>query len=115
LVVDHATGLTWQQSGSESKMNYTDAEKYIFDLNNKKFAGYGDWRLPILEEAMSLMEPDNKNGSYIDPVFDRKQTWIWTASKQSTGVAWYVNFDDCHCYGTSVINKDDSVRAVRSG
>jgi len=46
IVIDHTTGLTWQQSGSPYKSTYTDAEQYIRDeLNDQKFAGYNDWRL----------------------------------------------------------------------
>jgi hypothetical protein len=93
LVVDHATGLTWQQSGSKYYMNHADAEKYILDLNNRNFAGHNDWRLPTLEEAMALMEPKtNKDGLFIDRVFDTKQLRIWTSSKPSVGVAWLVIF-----------------------
>jgi hypothetical protein len=92
LVIDHTTGLTWQQSGSPNDMNYADAEKYIRDLNEKRFAGYNDWRLPTLEEAMSLMEPNQTGKLYLDPVFDRRQWWLWTADKYSASSAWYVHF-----------------------
>jgi len=93
LVIDHATGLTWQQAGSSNSMTYADAEKYVRDLNAKKFAGFNDWRLPTLEEAMSLMEPKPSGDLYIDPVFDRTQRWIWTADKaDSAGVAWVAHF-----------------------
>jgi len=92
LVIDHTTGLTLQQSGSPNSMVYADALKWIDDLKKKKFAGYNDWRLPTLEEAMSLMEPEKKNGGlYISEVFDRTQSWIWTADK-SGSVAWVVAF-----------------------
>ena len=61
VVVDKATGLMWQQSGSPShNMNYADAKKYIRKLNDDGFAGFKDWRLPTLEEVMSLMEPTKK-------------------------------------------------------
>ncbi|MCI0696781.1 DUF1566 domain-containing protein [candidate division KSB1 bacterium] len=71
LVVDHTTGLTWQQSGSKRGLRYTEAELYVRDLNNHRFAGYNDWHLPTLEEAMSLIEPKRKNGVlHINPVFD---------------------------------------------
>jgi len=98
LVIDHATGLTWQQSGSTGDMNLADAEESIQDLNRQKFAGYNDWRLPILEEAMSLMEPSRKNGDlYIYPVFDKAQRSIWTADKSDAGVAWVVDFNLGYC------------------
>lgn len=103
VVVDHMTGLMWQQSGSTVSANYAKAQQYIRNLNNQKFAGYVGWRLPTLEEAMSLMESTKKNGNlYIDPVFDKKQQWIWTADKQASGVAWSVNFGLGFCFYYSV-------------
>jgi hypothetical protein len=98
VVYDGATKLYWQRSGSEKALLYDDALAYIDSLNRVKFADYIDWRLPTLEEAMSLMEPEQKNvglfnvGLFIDPVFDSEQIWIWTASKQSAGRAWCVFF-----------------------
>ena len=115
LVIDHTTGLTWQQSGSTNYITYTDAEAYIRDLNRQRFAGYNDWRVPTLEEAMSLMEPQEKKGGlYTDPVFDETQRWIWTADQYSGGRAWCVLFRDGGC-GHGVIGFNYYVRAVRSG
>lgn len=112
LVIDHATGLTWQQSGTPDYITDADAKNYIHELNKKGFAGYNDWRLPTLEEAMSLMEPSKKHGHlYIDPVFDKTQWWIWTADKTPAGVAWVVNFYDGGGYDDLYGN--DVARAVR--
>lgn len=115
LVNDHVTGLTWQQSGSPSSMNYTDAEKYIRELNTQKFAGFSDWRLPTLEEVMSLMMPQkSSDGLYIDSVFDKSQSSIWTVDKSDpSGVAWLVSFYFGLCFLTGA--SDFNVRAVRSG
>ncbi len=113
LIVDYVTGLTWQQSGSEDQMSYEKAKSYIAGLTRNNFGGYNDWRLPTLEETMSLMEREKQNGDlYIDPAFDRKQGWIWTADTESAIVAWVVNFAYGICLSRSV---DDSryVRAVR--
>lgn len=112
VVIDHASGLMWQQSGSKGYMTYKEAEKYIQGINTEKFAGYDDWRLPTLEEAMSLMKPTrNKDGLYIDPSFDKKQRYIWTSDTYSTLSVWVVNFGrgSCGNGGDNVF-----VRAVRS-
>ncbi len=98
LIVDQASGLTWQQSGSDDYMSYPEAEKYGTKLNRDKFAGYDNWRLPTLEEGMSLMESSKKNKDlYIDPVFDVKQRWIWTADGYSKNASWVVGFNFGHC------------------
>lgn len=115
IVIDHATRLMWQQSGSDKPMTFADAEKHIQKLNREKFAGFNNWRLPTLEETLSLMEPTKRNGDiHIDPVFDKTQRWIWTADKESSGVAWIVSFGDGYCdYDAAYY--DVFVRAVRAG
>ena len=113
VILDRATGLLWQQSDSSEYMTLADAQKYVDDLNRQKFAGYSDWRLPTLEEAMSLMEPAKNRDLYIDAKFDAKQRWIWTSDIYSAGRTWDVDFDDGFC-GLYAIGLDYSVRAVRS-
>ena len=79
-------------------MVYPDAEKYVDALNSQRFAGYTDWRLPTLDEAMSLMESEEKNGALrIDSVFDETQTKIWTADQSSAGGVWQVDFSNGTC------------------
>ena len=92
VVIDHGTGLTWQQAGS-SEAGLKQAHNYIRELNRDNHAGYTDWRLPTLEEAMSLMEPRvNEHALFINPLFDNKQNCIWTADKESASRAWGVDF-----------------------
>lgn len=113
LVVDYITGLTWQQSGSEQQLPYKQVQSYIAGLIQENFGGYSDWRMPTLEETMSLMEWEKQNGDlYIDPAFDRRQGWIWTADTESATVAWVVNFSYGICLSRP-INDNRFVRAVR--
>ncbi len=115
IIIDLTTSLMWQQSGSPNSMIYEKAEAYITDLNRQKFAGFSDWRLPTLEEAMSLMEPKkNKAGLYIDERFDAKQWWIWTADKYEGGSSrWFVSFANGLCHYWHLIDYDFFVRGVR--
>lgn len=114
VVFDAATGLWWQQSGSEGSIKYVEAEKFVRKLCNDKFAGFDDWRLPTLEEAMSLMEKEKMNGDlYIDPVFDKAQRWVWTSDGTPAGDVWIVNFLDGDCRSLLVHYHGSYVRAVR--
>ena len=115
IVFDKATNLMWQQGGSNNEMIINHAKQYIAELNRINFAGYSDWRLPTLEEAMSLMEPEkNSSDLHIDSVFDSKQKYIWTNNQinDSKRRRWAVYFN----YGDSIlaVHYNRYVRAVRS-
>ena len=113
IVIDHTTGLTWQQRGRES-INYEGAKSYVIRLNKEGYGGFHDWRLPTLEEAMSLMEPvkNEDNQLFIDPTFDSAQRFIWTVDKPHAPGVWVVGFAGGSCYGFHVSTRL-YVRAVR--
>lgn len=116
VIVDETSGLMWQKGGSTNSMRYEIAKKWVGNLNNEKFAGYKNWRLPTLVEAMSLMEKTETNGgSYIDPIFDELQSHLWT-SDMVMGESWawvvYFHFGECLNYEFS---SNNYVRAVRFG
>lgn len=107
IIFDEASGLIWQKYGSSKRMNFVDSKKWIEKLNHDGFESFKNWRLPTLEEAMSLMEPEQKNGDlYIDPIFDKTQRYIWTSDLiKGESRSWIVNFDHGSCgYGYSHIN-----------
>jgi len=93
VVIDHATGLMWHQSGSNNYMRWNNAKDWIRNLNYRGYADYQDWRLPTLEEAVSLLESGRWNNNlYITTVFNEEQWGIWTGDKNSSGGVWSVYF-----------------------
>lgn len=111
---DSATGLRWQYGGSPDWMTFEEAQNYIAQLNREGFSGHSDWRLPTLEEAMSLMEPKKKHDQLnINTVFDRTQASIWTEDKTPSGDMWIANFSNGSCTDYNVRYGDHFVRAVR--
>lgn len=96
LVVDYNTGLTWQRLGSDDTLYYEEAQDYMNTLNQKRFAGYTNWRLPTIPELMSLLEPKkHPDGLYLDPIFNTHQRACWSIDlvKNLSKVAWNVDFD----------------------
>jgi len=91
VVIDHATGLMWLQSGSKEYMQWNAANGWVRKLNTLKYAGYSDWRLPTIEEAASLLEPGKTNALHIDPIFDKEQWGIWSGDKHGSNT-WSVYF-----------------------
>jgi hypothetical protein len=93
IVTDHATGLIWHQSGSSDFMTVNEAFKWISELNCTQYAGINNWRLPTLEEALSLLENQKMNGNlYIDPAFDAWQWCILTGDTLTLNKNWLVAF-----------------------
>jgi len=93
VIVDHASGLIWHQSGSEDFLNLTEASEWLNNLNRNNYAEINTWRLPTLEEALSLMENQKMNGNfYIDPVFDTWQWCILTGDSLGLTKSWLVAF-----------------------
>jgi hypothetical protein len=94
-VTDQATGLMWQKSGSPGPLDNRGAKRYIKQLNNQRFAGYSDWRMPTVEELASLLARKSNSGIYLNPVFDIQQVSCWTVdpSADPSG-GWVVSFQN---------------------
>ena len=117
FVIDETTGLMWQRGVSGKISNREDVIEYINRLNRDNFSGFNNWRLPTLEELMSLMEPkQNKDGVYIDDLFYNQQIYIWSRDTLETAPrVWAVSFYLAECYSMRVrANSLSGVRFVRS-
>jgi len=112
VIYDATTSLTWQATTELPQLSWEQAQAYVDTLT---YAGFDDWRLPTLEEAMSLMEPKkNEHGLHIDPMFDSMQRWMWTADKFSASRAWFVYFVYGYCFFFNIAsNSNVYVLAVR--
>ena len=94
LVLDAATGLAWQQAGSEYPLTWHQAADYVESLNQQQYAGYHHWRLPTVNELMSLLtETPHGEDFCIAPIFDPCQRALWSCDRRSFTAAWYVSVD----------------------
>ena len=112
-VIDHATGLMWQKSGSDFKY-LEDVQEYVQELNKKRFVGYNDWRFPTIDELISLINPEKQsNNLHIDTIFDKKQRWCWSSDTRTFRGAFSLTFNGGKVHWTYEFS-GRYVRAVRS-
>jgi len=114
VIVDHATGLMWQKNGSGEGIQGSEATAYVEKANGKQPAKLADWRLPTLEEAISV-NAVNKNGHFhLDRVFDGSAApFIWTADISSADRRWMVYYAD-GCCQTEKLSFHAYIRLVRN-
>lgn len=145
-VTDRTTGLMWRQcsegfSGSGCQQGQVRLFNWqeVLALNNSSFAGYHDWRVPTLEELLSLVfcsngKPAseergttcsgkaNNNGDYQSPTIYQtafpgtrpRGHWSSSSYEPNHNFAWIVGFSS----GDHVPHAKDAwsvVRLVRVG
>lgn len=105
-VKDKRTGLLWQQAGSDYPLTWHEAHDYVAALNAEEAGGADGWRLPTIEEIMSLLTQIPRAGDLcMAPIFSPTQRWLWSCDRSSFVAAWYadvelgyVAWQDFSCY-----------------
>ncbi|MEN8153881.1 MAG: protein kinase [Acidobacteriota bacterium] len=115
VVNDRATGLMWHQRGSFKPMSLSKAKEWIKMLNRVGYGGFRNWKLPTLEEAMSLLERRKWYGNlHIYKVFSSVQKAIWTGDTDDENESnWIVSFSKGKLRSTSLFMNRSYVRPVR--
>jgi serine/threonine-protein kinase len=84
--LDRCTGLVW---GPVSPWPMTWDEGAAF-VAREAVAEEG-WRLPTVEEAVSLLRPGQELGEFCHRPFGDRYLWLWTADRRSFTSAWFVD------------------------
>jgi len=93
-ILDLLTGRVWQVAGSPYPVNWDNAGRYIQNLNSQNFAGHDNWRLPTIDELLTLVTrtPHGKD-LCVEPIFDQNQKWLWSCDRRSYTAGWYVSME----------------------
>ncbi len=114
VLVDQRTSLMWQRHGVDIGST-RHMQRKIKELNEENFAGFSDWRLPTMEEAMSLMEPvKNNKDIYLNPCFSKEQPFIFVDAQRKPGGYWFVDFKQGRAFWSSGTIPGGFGRLVRS-
>lgn len=108
VVLDAATGLTWQKSGSPATKTWQEALAYCQD---SVVDGYTDWRMPTVMELRTLVDYTRVSPA-LDPVrFVNAGNGFWTGTTfaEHPELAWHVDFEA----GLSAGDAKTAARCVR--
>ncbi len=91
-VKDESTGLIWQQGPADYPLDRKSADEFIEALNEIRFWGIDRWRLPTVNELLSLItDPALPAGNCGEGVLAPGMGWFWSCDRRSAGTSWYVN------------------------
>lgn len=94
IVSDPKTGLEWSITLGD-RVNWKTAKKVAEAYRG---GGHDDWRLPTIEELITLIDFSRFNPAANTDLFpDMKSSWYWSgtpASSSPGGYAWVVNLDN---------------------
>ncbi len=93
-IEDRSTGLVWQRTGSGYPRTWQEANLYIRRLNEEVYGGVQNWRMPTVDELVTLLNPNPQGEALcIEPVFGKTQRWVWSIDRRSYVSAYYVDME----------------------
>ena len=125
-ISDSRTNLMWKKSDSFAEfgygINWFEANDYIEELNEKKFAGFDDWRLAGYDESKSLFAFAVSNRDkddaeiHIDPLFTPgggHNTWTYEEKPGYQQYAMIFSYITGNDMWEQKDNEFSHIRAVR--
>jgi serine/threonine-protein kinase len=91
-VLDRATGLIWEKYGSRYPLTWERAHAHVERLNKSVYGQKSNWRLPTIEELMTLFTGQTEPGDFCQQsLFDPQKSRLWSADTKAYTAAWYVD------------------------
>jgi serine/threonine-protein kinase len=110
-MTDHATGLIWQLKGTPYPLSFYEALAYVEALNSQEFQGFLHWRLPTVNELLSVLPDAAGKALFVHKPASQVVKWLWSCDRHGQHESWYVNMDMGFA-GVQDITCRNHVRAV---
>jgi len=122
---DPDTSLIWQVNVKNKRSKWIWIQEYVDKLNNEKYGGYNDWRVPTIDELKTILiqESFKNKKSYSGKTYIKKQLlesmnmeyqMFWSKSESVRDSAWCVDF--VHGYDKEHwVSNEIYIRCVRNG
>jgi len=88
IVTDSKTGLVWQKE-KKGNLNWEEALEYC---ETSTYAGYDDWRLPSIDELITLFNPFSYNPASSFPLYITEHFWSSTTCEHYRRHGWLIKF-----------------------
>ncbi|MGD1822747.1 MAG: DUF1566 domain-containing protein [Pleomorphochaeta sp.] len=121
-ISDKATGLMWSKEDSKTALTWEEALAYANDSN---LSGFDDWRLPNLNELISLLDYSNNSNaldySYFNLSSYNKKTnsmnsqlyWTSTTNNNKELSNEELNFSEAWSISFNLYNKKDKINNLK--
>ncbi|QJB56196.1 DUF1566 domain-containing protein [Pseudodesulfovibrio sp. zrk46] len=91
-ITDRVTGLVWEQYGSRYPLTWDRAHAHVDRLNKNAYGGHTDWRLPTIDELITLFTGSTEPGDFCQQsAFDPQKARLWSADTKAFTAAWYAD------------------------
>jgi len=120
VVIDQATGLMWFADGAEEVLDEGEAMNWLSAIslcNGIEFAGFDDWRLPNINELLSLFRRIDGYPHYYPAYFDNLVGTYWTSNTdvRITTKAYTMSFTSGYVSYGDKVTAEYHVLPVRGG
>jgi len=103
-ILDRLTGLVWSQDANIGTFpcSWQESFQQIAELNQEKYGGYGDWRLPNRNELRSLISYQTRKPALPAtlPCTNVFLGWYWTSTTAAIhpAYAWSVHLEGARMF-----------------
>lgn len=93
-VAHEATGLVWQRGGTPYPLTWAEARDYAAEENARRMGGRGDWRIPTVDELVSVLAPVARGRDLcIPPVFEPGRARLWSSDLRTFTQSWSADLE----------------------